>query len=175
MNEQPQSRFTGYEYKEVTVEHEKASLYLDCYESFGWQQDENFPPKESGGKVTLKFKRNRKLVNRVELTRLQRHFEANMEEIRVLEASKASTATIWALAIGLLGTVFMAGSVFAITAKPPQVILCALLGAPAIAGWIAPYFVYQWVRHQKARQVEPFIAAKMEEVYALCEKGQSLL
>lgn len=175
MNEQPQSSFTAYEYKEVTVEHENASLYLDCYESFGWQQDENFPPKETGGKVTLKWKRSRKLVNRVELTRLQRHFEANMEEIRALEASKTSTATIWALAVGLLGTAFMAGSVFAITAATPHVLLCAVLAVPAIAGWIAPYFVYQKVKHQKTRQVEPFIEAKLEEVYTLCEKGQSLL
>lgn len=175
MSEPLQNSFTGYEYKEVTVEHENASLYLDSYESFGWQQDENFPPKENGGKVTLKLKRNRKLVNKVELTRLQHHFEANMEEIRALEASKSSTATIWALCIAVLGTAFMAGSVFAITAKPPHVILCAVLAVPAFAGWIAPYFVYQKVKQQKNRQVEPFIEAKMEEIYTLCEKGQSLL
>lgn len=175
MNEPTQNRFTAYEYKEVTVSCDKASLYLDCYESFGWQQDENFPPKESGGRVTLKLKRNRRLVNRTELTRLQRHFEANMEEIHALEASSVNVAAIWALAIGLLGTAFMAGAVFAITAKPPQTVLCIVLAIPTFAGWIAPCFVYQKVRRQKTRQVEPFINAKMEEVYTLCEKGQSLL
>lgn len=175
MNEQPQSSFIAYEYKEVTVEHEKASFYLDCCESFGWQQDENFPPKETGGRVTLKLKRNRRLVNRVELTRLQRHFEANMAEIHALEASRSSTATIWAVCIGVLGTAFMAGSVFAVTASPPRIGLCILLAIPAFAGWIAPTFVYRKVKHQKARQVEPFIEEKMEEIYTLCEKGQSLL
>ena len=39
--------FTTYEYKEITVRSDKASLYLDCYESFGWKQNENFPPLES--------------------------------------------------------------------------------------------------------------------------------
>lgn len=175
MSEPLQNSFTGYEYKEVTVEHENASLYLDSYESFGWQQDEKFAPREAGGKVTFKLKRNRKLVNRTELTRLQRHFEANMEELHALEKSKSSAATIWALCIAILGTAFMAGSVFAITAKPPHVILCAVLAVPAFAGWIAPYFVYQKVKHQKTRQVQPFIEAKMEEIYTLCEKGQSLL
>lgn len=62
--------FTAYEYKEITVRNDKAPLYLDCYESFGWKQDENFPPLESGDKVTLKLKRDRRLVNKVELTRL---------------------------------------------------------------------------------------------------------
>lgn len=175
MNEQARNDFAVYEYKELTVSSDKASLYLDCYESFGWQQDENFPPKETGGKVILKLKRNRKLVNKVELTRLQRHFEANMAEIAALENSKANTATVWALSIALLGTVFMAGAVFAVTAHPPRIALCIILAIPAFAGWLAPYFVYQKVKHQKARQVEPFIAAKMEEVYSLCEKGQSLL
>lgn len=175
MNEQHQGGFAAYEYKEVNVERENASLYLDGYESFGWQQDENFPPREAGGKVILKLKRSRKLVNRVELTRLQRHFEANMAEIHALEASKASTATVWALCIALVGTAFMAGSVFAITAKPPQAVWCAVLAVPAIAGWAAPYFVYQKVKHRKTQKVALFIEAKMEEIYALCEKGQSLL
>ena len=175
MKEQPQRSFTAYEYKEVTVERENAPLYLDCYESFGWQQDENFPSKEAGGKVTFQLKRDRKLVNKVELTRLQRHFEANMEEIHALEASKSRVAAIWALTIGLLGTVFMAGSVFAITAKPQHIVLCTILGVPAFAGWIAPYFIYQKVKHQRTQQVEPFIADKLDEVYTLCEKGQNLL
>lgn len=167
--------FTSYEYKEVSVRSEQASFYLDCYESFGWQEDENFPPQEAGGKVTLKLKRDRKLVNKVELTRLQRSFEAGMEEIAALEHSKTSTATIWALSIALLGTAFMAGSVFAVTADPPKIVLCILLAIPGFAGWIAPYFVYRKVKEKKTRQVNPFIEEKMEDIYAMCEKGQSLL
>ena len=101
--------FTTYEYKEITVCSDKAPLYLDCYESFGWKQDENFSPQESGDKVTLKLKRDRRLVNKVELTRLQRNFEATMNEILALEHSKSTAATIWALCTGLVGTAFMAG------------------------------------------------------------------
>lgn len=109
---------TTYEYKEITVRSDKASLYLDCYESFGWKQDENFPPLESGDKVTLKLKRDRRLVNKVELTCLQRNFEAAMNEIIALEHSKTTAAIIWALCIGLVGTAFVAGSVFCRRASP---------------------------------------------------------
>ena len=167
--------FTAYEYKEITVHNDKASLYLDCYESFGWKQDENFPPLESGDKVPLKLKRARRLVNKVELTRLQRNFEATMNEIIALEHSKSTAATIWALCTGLVGTAFMAGSVFAVIAAPPRVQLCIVLAVPAFAGWIAPYFVYRILRDKRARQVNPFIEEKIEEIYAICEKGQSLL
>ena len=175
MKERSTSDFTAYEYKEVTVERSNASLYLDGYESFGWQQDENFPPKENSGKVVLHFKRSRKLVNRMELTRLQRNFEADLEEITALEQSKSSAAIAWAVGIGLLGTAFMAAAVFAITAAPPHVLLCIVLAIPAFAGWAAPSFVYRKIKHTKTQQVEPFIEAKREEIYTLCEKGQSLL
>lgn len=69
----------------------------------------------------------------------------------------------------------MAGSVFAIVAEPPRVLLCIVLAVPAFAGWIAPYFVYRILRDKRTRQVNPFIEEKIEEIYALCEKGQSLL
>lgn len=167
--------FTAYEYKEITVRSDKAPLYLDCYESFGWKPDENFPLQESGDKVTLKLKRDRRLVNKVELTRLQRKFEATMNEILALEHSKTTAATIWALCAGLVGTAFMAGSVFAVTTEPPRVLLCIVLAVPAFAGWIAPYFVYRILRDKKTRQVTPFMEEKIEEIYAMCEKGQSLL
>ena len=167
--------FTAYEYKEITVRSDKASLYLDCYESFGWHQDENFPMQEMKDAVTIRLKRDRKLVNKTELTRLQRNFEASMEEIDALERSKTTAATIWTLCVALAGTAFMAGSVFAVTADPPRIALCILLAIPGFVGWIAPYFVYRIVRDKKTRQVNPFIEEKTEEIYAMCERGQSLL
>ena len=72
-------------------------------------------------------------------------------------------------------TAFMAGSVFAITADPPHIALCILLAIPGFAGWIAPFFVHRIVRAKKTRQVNPFIEEKIEEIYGMCEKGQSLL
>jgi len=175
MTEENKQRFLSYEYKEVTVSSDTASFYLDCYESFGWKLDENFPAKESSGKTTLKLKRDRKLVNKTELTRLQRNFEANMDEISALERSKTSSANIWAFSIALVGTAFMAASVFAVTARPMQLVLSIILAVPGFAGWFAPYFVHQKVREKKTRQVAPYIEAKIEEIYEMCEKGQNLL
>lgn len=164
---------TIYEYKEVTVDKSHASLYLDAYRSFGWQMDDNFTPSSNG--TVLKLKRDRKLVNRVELTRLQNHFEADAADICTMECAKTTAARSWALVIGIVGTTFMAGSVFAVTATPPLIWLCVLLAVPGFAGWIAPYFVYQRLKKKKTRQLTPFIEAKIEEIYEICEKGQSLL
>lgn len=167
--------YLSYEYKELNVKEEQASFYLDCYENFGWQQDENFPPQNKGDSMILKLKRSRKIANKAELTRLQRHFEADMQDIAALEKSKTNQAAVLALSIGVIGTAFMAGSVFAVTADPPVIWLCILLAIPAFAGWILPYFVYKKVKEEKTKKLTPYIEEKYEEIDEICEKGHSLL
>ena len=105
--------FDSYDYMKVTVEEDMLSQYMDCYEKFGWQKDANVSSEKSMGKVTLRMKRNRNIVNKVELTRLQRHFESCMDEICTLESSKTSVPVMVSLTCGLAGCAFMAGSVFA--------------------------------------------------------------
>ena len=77
--------------------------------------------------------------------------------------------------IGIIGTAFMAGSIFAVTHQPPIYWLCILLAVPAFSGWIAPYFVYRYVVQRKTKKLQPMIEAKQDEIYEVCEKGHSLL
>lgn len=167
--------YVGYEYKELTVKSEHVSMYIDCYESFGWERDANFAIRQRGKHTTLHLKRDRKLVNKAELTRLQRNFEACGEEIAALEKAKTSRAWFITLIIALIGTAFMACSVFAVTHEPPLILLCILFAVPAFAGWIAPYFVFNAILARDTRRVQPLIEAKHEEIYEICEKGHSLL
>lgn len=167
--------FVGYEYKEITADREQASMYLDGYMNFGWEADENIQSSVVMGKVTIKLKRDRKILNKTELTRLQRHFESCMNEIDAMEKSKTSDAIIWALVIGIIGTAFMAGSVFAVTHQPPIIWLCIVLAIPALIGWILPYFTYHSRVRNKTEKVTPHIEAKYDEIYEICEKGSKLL
>lgn len=173
--------FVGYEYKEITAESSRISFLLDGYGCFGWELDEK--RTESREKQTLSYpkrevlhlKRNRKIINKMELTRLQRNYEACLREIATLEKSKTSAATIYALVAGIMGTAFMAGSVFAVTAQQPHVILSILLAIPAFAGWIIPYFLYGRVVRKQTEKLEPLIEQKYDEIYEICEKGNKLL
>lgn len=173
--EKKNNPFVGYEYKEVTVKSDQASLYMDCYGAFGWEPDENIVIASRNSLTTLRMKRDRKIVNKAELTRLQRHFEACAKELDELERSKMTMGRIWAMVIGVIGTAFMAGSVFAVTHQPPIYWLCILLAIPAFIGWIAPYFVFRRVVERQTIKVQPIIEAKHDEIYAICEKGYSLL
>ena len=170
-----QKDFVGYEYREITGLDSRVSQYLDCYACFGWQIDENMPAGSRMGQTTIRMKRDRKLVNKMELTRLQRHFEACAKEIQTLEKSKTFAASIWALVVGIIGTAFMAGATFAVTHEPPLIPLCILLAVPGFLGWILPYFLYRRIAARQAKKLQPVIEAKEEEIYAICEKGHSLL
>lgn len=165
--------FVGYEYKEIHASGERASFYLDCYESFGWTLDER--TQESAAKGKLILKRERKIMNKMELTRLQRHFEACMDEIRALEQSKTTSATIWAIVVGLAGTAFMAGSTFAAVHAPPLYVLCALLAVPGFIGWTLPYFIYKKLAAKRTKVVAQLMEQKYDEIYEICEQGNQLL
>lgn len=167
--------FVGYEYHKATVKRGMASLYADGYENFGWELEntEKSQEKRRMDTVALEFKRDRKIRNKAELTRLQRNFDACIAEILSLEAAKRTKAAITAFTTGIIGTVFMAGSVFAVTSG--KVVPCIILAVPAFIGWILPYFLYQEVEKKKTSQVAPLIEQKYEELYTVCEKAHGLL
>lgn len=169
------SGFVGYEYKEVSAKGSKASLYIDGYESFGWILDENATPIRGNGQITIKLKRDRKILNKTELTRLQRNYEACLEEIRVYEKSKATAANFAAIAIGFTGTAFMALSTFAVTNSPPKIVACIIFAFPGFIGWGLPYFIHKAVLKHKTAKLTPLIEQKFDEIYELCEKGNHLL
>lgn len=178
--------YVGYDYKQAIVEHSKVSMYVDVYQNFGWSLDENVQTtgNESRalslspgvtGRTIIKLKRDRKIINKTELTRLQRHFEACMDDIESLEKSKTSTASMVSLIIGFIGTAFIAGATIAFTSDPPIIWLCVLLALPGFTGWILPYFVNQKLVNNRTKAINPRIEQKYDEIYELCEKGSKLL
>ncbi|MGL4790028.1 MAG: hypothetical protein ACRCW1_01355 [Anaerotignaceae bacterium] len=159
--------FIAYEYKEVSVNKENISFYIDCYKNFGFEVD------ETSSKTLLKLKRDRKIINKTELTRLERNFEACVNEINALKRNKTTLATTCALIVGVIGTAFMAGAVFAVTHN--LVWLCVLLAVPAFIGWLTPIPIYRKLVMKQTSKIQPLIEEKQEEIYTLCEKGHSLL
>lgn len=165
--------FVGYEYQDVTAKNAMASVYADGYENFGWTLEGTSNKAAKVDSVVMKFKRDRKIRNKSELTRLQRQFDACVSEIQSLEFSKYLKASTVAYAIGVIGTAFMAGSVFAITSN--MVVLCVILAVPGFLGWIIPYQCYRNISKKKAAEITPLIDQKYDELYAMCEKGNALL
>lgn len=167
--------FIGYEYKELPADGETAAFYVDCYQNFGWKLDERTSAQTLHGKGKLLLKRERKIVNKMELTRLQRHFEACMDELEALEHSKTSKAMICSITVGLIGTAFLAGATFAATHEPPLVLLTVLLAVPGFLGWILPDFLYRAMVRRRTKAVNELMERKYDEIDEICAKGQQLL
>lgn len=173
MGEDKKRDFIAFEYKEIVASGEQASVLIDCYASFGWEIDPRTEGRNTGNQIMLR--RNRKIINKTELTRLQRNFEACLGEIKTLEYSKTARACAVALSIGIVGTGFMAGSVFAVTAKPPIVWLCVLLAIPALSLWLLAPLAFKRLAVRQSKDIEELIEKKYDEIYELCGKGSELL
>ncbi len=167
-----ENNFIGYEYKDITVSRDMESLYTDGYQNFGWTLEGTTSTTNNIFSVVMKFKRDRKISNKTELTRLQRQFDACVAEIKTLECSKVIVASAVAYIIGIVGTAFMAGSVFAYLAS--MLPLSIFLAIPGFVGWIVPYFCYCTIQKEKTAKATPLIDQKYDEVYEVCEKANGL-
>ena len=165
--------FVGFEYLEIPARRSMESMYVDGYRNFGWEFEGTAAREEISGTVRLKFKRDRRIRNKAELTRLQRQFEACALEIEALERSRTTAAAIAAFTIGLAGTAFLGGAVFAYLNGLLH--LMVVLAVPGFLGWIAPYFCYQKIRQRRTEQVSPIIEQKNDEICSVCEQGCRLL
>lgn len=165
--------FIGYEYQEISVKNEMSSVCADGYANFGWKLEDSSFALGRPDSVVMKFKRNRKIRNKTELTRLQRQFDSIVSDIISLESSKRLKASIIAYTVGIVGTAFMAGSVFSVTFG--LILPCIILAIPAFVGWILPYFLYRSIEKNKTASVAPLIDSKYDELYTICEKANDLL
>ena len=202
-HERQEHSFTGYEYKSVTVSMNLEALWRDGYREFGWKLDRSAPaivrhiwgplrimvaplaifpggpfskmisdhPSET--RAELKFKRNRSIPKKAELSQLQSRFEASAAEIDNLEDSKSSFAAAAACVTGLTGTVFMAASTFAYLADMLQ--LCILMAVPGFAGWLLAYYVYQGVKGSRTRKLNPLIEKQYDNINEACRRASMII
>jgi len=166
--------FIGYEYKEIRTTHDMEGVYADGYPNFGWTLDGHTASILGSSVVSLKFKRDRKIRNKAELSRLQRQFEQGVEEILDLERSKATKAFIAALVVGLIGSAFLAGATFSFIYLE-MIPLMVILAVPGFVGWILPYFLYKRMISKRSAKVVPLIEQQYDSIYEVCEKAHGLL
>ena len=166
--------FVGYEYKEINTTGDMEGVYSDGYPNFGWIPDGGSQSSLGFSAVNLRFKRDRRIKNKAELSRLQRQFEAEITAIFNLEKSKTASAFVTAMTTGLIGTVFLAGATFSFI-YGEMILLMIALAIPGFIGWILPYFLYKKIQAKKSSSIVPLIENKYDAIYEVCEKGHALL
>lgn len=172
MEEKDNKDFIGYEYREMKVSGNDEQIITDGYNNFGWEKTGETSNGLYPSQVTLKFRRDRNIRNKAELGRLQRQFDNTVKTIGDMEKSKSSLASIIAYVIGIVGTAFMAGSVFSYLGN--VIWSCVVLAIPGFIGWIIPYFVYSKIKKVKTAKINPMIEDKYEQLYQICKKANGL-
>jgi hypothetical protein len=164
--------FVANEYKSIVTTRKLASIYADYYPQFGWKL-ENSTFASQSNRVSMTFKRDRHLKNKMEINNNQRQFEKGVDTITHLEKSKTTRASIVAYTVGLLGSAFMAGAVFAYLAA--NIVLCIILAIPAFAGWGLTYILYKNLVKKHSDEIIPKIDREFDTMYSACERANALL
>lgn len=177
-----QQAFVGYEYLTVEAPAELEPLYRDVYNAFGWTLDEEArrsevipvtPRNHPGAKVAFKAKRDRRIRNRQLLNELQRRANRHLGSIGQLERSKRNHATWTALTLGIVGSVFLAGSIFALNAS--LVVLTVILGAVGLLLWLGGFIGYNRAKSRRTAKVDPLIDQEHEALYSTLAEADRLL
>ena len=164
MNDQ---HYLSYDYKELKIREDMDLRHLDALECFGWEIDTN---KSTTQKVYV-LKRLRHIVNKTELIRLERNLDSCLYEIAQLQKSIDTYAAMAAITVGMIGTVFIALSTFAIVNDPPLILPCIVLAVPGFIGWLLPYFIWKYVKERRRRKIMPFVEKKYDEIDQICNKA----
>lgn len=182
--------FVAYEYLSINVVSDKEPLYVDCYENFGWKPINNVSNNGlidnedyyinnydvNGNRlINLKFKRDRRIPNKVKIVTLQKKCENGLKELDKLEKEPARKGLSYSLTIGFIGTVFLAISVFLITATTPIILLGTILGIIGLVLWGLAYPMYKKIKLQQEGVNSSLIEKQYDIIYDACEQARKLI
>ncbi len=162
-----------YEHTALRVPRELESVYRDTSPNFGWVIDSVESGRAASGHTTLRLKRDRRIRNRPIVQELQRANRAALTTIDALDRSKKTVPMAIAIIIGVIGSAFLAGSVFALQADAMGISI--VLGAIGLLGWLGGWVSYIVVKARRAPQVDAAIDQQYEIVYDTAQKAAALL
>lgn len=190
-----ENSFIAWEYADINVNRNHAPLYTDCYQNFGWilieQCARHYTPDVPAYNVTtihnpsapatgndhemvkLKFKRDSRLPNKIQLEQLQRKCESALSSIQHLENTKSAYFMGSTIGFGGVGALFLGLSIFNfVSANIP---LCMLFTIISLVGWAMAYYFFAKVQPNKNAQITPRIQEQFEIIYQTCEQANTLL
>lgn len=164
----------SYDYTTVEAKGNSAPEIADCYEALGWDLASH---RESfGGGATLNFKRNRKIKNKDQLSRLQIKLDDAIRSIGELEERKTRSANIVAIIVGIIGTLVFGGGMCMCMLMPETwaLVVGIVLGAVGAGICALGYLAYKKLRAKNTTAMNVLIDKKRDEISAICEDAHRI-
>ena len=166
-----------YEYLTLNIRKDLKTLYMNCYKSLGWAVSEDKKDYFLNSKYINKdLKRNANIIEKDKLNKLQEQSQEIFSNIEKLLNEPKSVATKYAILISIIGTIFLAISVFTITLITPFIWqLFAICGIIGMVGWILPYFIYKNIFKKKCEENDIRIKGQINEIDKICVKAKKMI
>ena len=180
--------FIAYDFLSIDTNTDQEQLIVDCYQKFGWEYLEsigsNYRNEDyfinnldlyENRLIKVKFRRNRKIKNKLELINLQKKMEASFKKIEQLKKEPETFSTICSISIGVVGLAFFVFAMLSYFRNNPIYILTIFNGIIGIIGFILGYFMNSKLFEQKREQNELLIEQQYDIIYECCEKATKLI
>lgn len=183
MNNFDKKDFIAYEYLSLNVKSNLEPLYIDCYENFGWilvhnaglvDKDDYYLNHYNinNETVNIKFKRDRKIKNKLKLVPLQKQLEISLKKLEKLEKEPTSHGVSLSITVGIIGIIFIILSIITFSKLKILGILCAVIST---IGLILPYFIYKDIKAKYEQKNIPLIESEYDKIYESCKTAKKLL
>ena len=167
-----EKKLVHYDYQEIDIKKHFKWLYMDYYPCFGWEVLEVMASEKHSANLHISMRRKYDLRGKDRLCHYQAKFDGCMEEIRNLEIAHFFAATLSAVLVGLIGMVFVAGTVILLK---DGMSTGGFLLIPAIIAFLLAYPCYLLVRKNKQKQIEPFVKERYEELFRIGQAAKEVL
>lgn len=168
-----------HEFETKEIPERFAEIYRSSYPNFGWEirtlPADGKQKEDKRGYISLYFQRDKSLCNKMELTRLQHHFDSCMVDIDRLEKGAAVPGKIVAGITAVLGMFFLSASVISALMPHPHYLASVLLAIPGLIFWIMSFLLYRFILQNRTRDAQTIISERMDTIQKLCREGRALL
>jgi len=184
------TNFVAYEYKNITVKRDYATIYTDCLSNFGWTLVDEYEygfqpilsllptytsinPVDEQDVVSLKFKRDRRINSKQEVNRLERECEEALSSIGSIERKNNAFTMGISLGAGIVGTAVLGFAAYSFLSA--NIVIGVALSVIGFAGWGIGFFANRRMGRKKATQTESLIQERLDVAYGACEQAYAML
>lgn len=166
--------YRSFEYARTVVKNELAQAACDCYEALGFEltdQRSAIP----GGPATLSFRRNRKVLWKAQLAKMQCAMDDTLATIAHLEAEKTRKASGQAIAIGVVSALIFGIGLCCAMVWTSLMVPGIVVGVLGIAGCIFAWLHYRKVYETESARINPQIEEAYDRLATQRKEAQAIL
>ena len=167
-----------YDYKTVRVNRTMEAMLTDAYQNLGWELTNTTMAEGSLTNVNVSFKRNRKIENKMELTKLQEKVDNILANIENLQTKKKNAGVVEGISTGVVGALIFGGGMsmsMLNTASVGLLVGGIAVGIVGIAVGLLGWLVFKKINKKKNTKIQPILESEFDKLADVCEQAHGLI